>query len=139
MIKFKDFNFKLTVINELMYVQEILKPKFDIYEFVESYKIRKISIDNEGYTIIPEVKDYFENLELSKEYLLSLEEVYQDGGNEIYMQLCPFWSGEDDFFNIKKSDDVLLTPNLKKITLFYDEDEEILEQFRRKGIDANWL
>ena len=60
--EFQDINFKLCVIEELMYTKNLLTPKFDIYEFVENYKDRKIDIDEEGYDIIPEVLEYFKQI-----------------------------------------------------------------------------
>ena len=46
-LKFDTFNFKLAVIEVLMYEKELLTPKLDVYEFVKQYKLRKIDIDNE--------------------------------------------------------------------------------------------
>ena len=60
--KFKDFNFKLCVIQELMYQKCILTPKFDVWDFAKQYKARKINIEKEGYDIIPEVATYFKEL-----------------------------------------------------------------------------
>jgi len=51
---FKDFNFKLMVIQKLIYEMEILIPKFNVYDFAKNYKTRSINIDEEGYEIIPE-------------------------------------------------------------------------------------
>lgn len=136
---FKDFNFKLAVIQILMYEKELLKPKFDLYEFVKNHKERLIDIEEEGYEIIPEIKKYFENLEISPDLLSQIEEIYQDGGNEIYLQVVRFWDGEDDLFNITATDDLKLLPNLKKITLFYDDDEIMVDTFIDKGIDAEYL
>ncbi len=138
-IKFKDLNFKLAVIQELMYNQCLIEPEFDVYEFVESYNKRKIDIDEEGYDPIPEVLKYFEDFEISEELAKNIEELCTDGGDEIYLQVCPFWDGEDDAFNIKIADDAVHFPNLKKVTLFYDEDQSILEKFKSKGIEAEWL
>ncbi len=138
-VRFKDFNFKLAVIQKLMYEQNVLGPHFDVYEFTRSYPARQIDIDQEGYDIIPEVRQYFEQLEIPASVLLDIEEIYQDGGDDIYMQLCPFWDGEDDIFNIQSADDVALLPNLKAVTLFYDGDDRILQEFQRRGIAAEWL
>ena len=137
--KFVDFNFKLAVIQVLMYEQAILTPPFDVYEFAKNYSSRQINIDEEGYEIIPEVKEYFEQLEIPTEALLNVEEICQYGSNEIYLQLCPFWDGEDDIFDIYSTDDIKLLPNLKAVALFYTDDEKLLEQFREKGITAEWI
>ena len=59
-VRFKDFNFKLAVIQRLMYEQSALVPRFDVYAFAKSYTARQIDIDDEGYDIIPKVRQYFE-------------------------------------------------------------------------------
>jgi len=138
-IKFKDFNFKLAVVQVLMYEKELLEPKFDLYDFVEKYEDRKIEIEEEGYEIIPEAKKYFEDLVIPSELLIQIDKIEQDGGNEIYFQLIPFWDGEDDAFNIKSTDDLKLLPNLKKIILFYDDAQKMIGEFASKGIEAKYL
>mgnify|MGYP001760148233 FL=1 len=136
---FQDINFKLCVIQELMYNQNLIEPQFDIYQFAENHKDRKIDIDDEGYEIIPEALNYFKELEIPTELLTNVTEIYQDGGNDIYMQICPFWSGEDDQFNINETADVSLLPNLKKMTIFYGEDKTILDKLKEKNINAEYL
>lgn len=138
-VQFQDFNFKLAVIERLMYQQGVLTPRFDVYDFVAAYTARQIDIEEEGYDIIPEVRAYFEQLEIPAELLSSIEAINQDGGDYIYAQLYPFWDGEDDIFNIQSAEDAALLPNLKSVTLFYDDDARILEEFRQRGIAAEWL
>ncbi len=138
-IEFKDFNFKLAVINQLMYRKKLLSPAFDVYEFASLYQNRKIDIEEEGYDIIPEVKAYFEQLPISIRFAETITELYQDGGDEIYGQLCPFWDGEDDLFNIRSAEDASHFPLLRKVTLFYDKEGKILEAFRQKGISTDYL
>ena len=138
-VQFKDFNFKLAVIERLMYQRDLLTPRFNVYNFAVAYTERQIDIEEEGYDIIPEVRAYFEQLEIPVALLPLIEEIDMDGGDEIYGQLCPFWDGEDDIFNIQSAEDAVLLPNLKSVTLFYDEDERILEEFRQRGIAAQWL
>jgi hypothetical protein len=137
--KFKDFNFKLAVIQVLMYDKELLKPKFDLYDFVDNYKERKIDTEQEGYEIIPEVKKYFEELEIPADLISLVDKLYQDGGDEIYMQLSPFWGGEDERFNITSTDDLKLLPNLKQVTLLYDDDEKMVNEFAEKGIESEYI
>jgi hypothetical protein len=113
---FKNFNFKLTVIEELMYTKKLLKPEFDVYDFARDYAKREIDVDSEGYEIIPEVKKYFQNMEIAKEMAREIEILDLDGGNKVYGQLCPFWDGEDDLFTIKNiaEDELKQFQNLKK-------------------------
>ncbi len=138
-VQFKDFNFKLAVIERLMYERDLLTPRFDVYDFAAAYTERQIDIEEEGYDIIPEVRAYFEQLEIPAELLPLIEEIDMDGGDEIYGQLCPFWDGEDETFDIRSTEDAALLPNLKSVTLFYTGDERILEEFRQRGIAAEWL
>jgi hypothetical protein len=137
--RFKDFNVKLAVIQKLMYEDDVLTPRFDVYAFAEHYPARRIDVEAEGYGVIPEVRAYFEALEIPASALRTIERLDQDGGDEIYLQLYPFWDGEDDVFNVRSAEDVALLPNLRVVTLFYDEDDGILEAFRRRGVAAQWL
>lgn len=137
-IEFTNFNFKLAIIEELMYNKELLTPKFDVYEFAELYSKREIDTYEDGYEPIPEIVEYFTALEIDKKFADQVTEIYQDGGNEIYMQVTPQWDGEDDMFNIQSFEDVKYFPNLKKMTLFCT-DEKIFEELKAKGIDAEPL
>lgn len=51
------------------------------------------------------------------------------------MNIIPYWDGEDDFFNIENYEDIKHFPNLKKMTLF-SNDQNVYEELRAKGIDA---
>jgi hypothetical protein len=137
-LRFKNFNFKLAIIEELMYTKEILKPKFDVHGFVENYEKREIDIDSEGYEIIPEVKKYFQNLEVSVEVASEVETLDGDGGNEIYLQLCPFWDGEDDLFTIEKIDEDELKQftNLRRINnALLDNNDKINKLLKKYNVE----
>ena len=143
-LNFKELNFKLSVINELMYVQGVLQPKLDVYEFIEKKRNLTSSeaydiIEEKGYEIIPEVLEYFKNLELNSEMVENIEELNMDGGDEIYGQIIPFWDGEDEEFSVNSAVDSTLLPNLKRISLLYSENDSLLEEFQEKGIEADWL
>ena len=109
-----------------------------VYEFAKRYKKRTIDIDKEGYEIIPEVRDFFAHYPISAEMLDDVEALGQDRG-DIYLQVCPLWDGEDDQFNIKSAADASLLPNLKRVTLFYDDDPSVLAAFKKKKIEARFL
>lgn len=134
-IEFTDFNFKLAIIEELMYIKELIQPKFDIFEFVDSYEEREIDVEKEGYDPIPEAIEYFKELEIDKKFATEITQIYQDGGNDIYMNIIPYWDGEDDSFNIEVYDDIKHFPNLKKMTLF-SNDDKVYEELKLQGIDA---
>ena len=116
-LQFKSFNFKLAVVQELMYVQEVLKPKFDVYDFCENYTERDIDPEDYYFEVIPEVKKWFMDLSIPASLAALVTELYFDGGNEVYAQLIPFWDGEDDVFDIESltEEDIRQLPNLKTI------------------------
>jgi hypothetical protein len=138
-LQFVDLNFKLAIAQVLMYDMGLLIPKFNIWQFASTYSQRTIDIDEEGYDIIPEALAWFEALTIPAELAAEVTEIYQDGGNEIYMQICPFWSGESDIFNMHSAEDAAQFPNLKKVTLFYGEPSWMLERFSALGIFAEYL
>ena len=137
-IKFSDFGFKLSIIQELMYHKELIQPKFDLFEFVKWYTKREIDLEKEGYEPIPEVTQYFKDLPIPKKYAAEITEIYQDGGNAIYMQLLRFGEGWEDYWNIETIEDVKQFPNLKKAVLCYAENT-IVEEMNAIGIKAEWL
>lgn len=137
-VKFEnDFNFKLMVIQRLMYHDELLLPKFDVYEFASNYKERNIDLDEIDYTVIPEVKAYFEALEIPLPLLWDIKELRASGGDEIYHQCIPHWDGEDDVFDVQSAADVIHFPNLKKITIM-GRNKEVVKFLRDKKIKVSY-
>ena len=136
-LQFKSFNFKLAVVQELMYVQEVLKPKFDVYDFCENYTERDIDPEEYYFEVIPEVKKWFQDLPIPASLAPLVTELYFDGGNEIYAQLIPFWDGEDDVFDIESltEEDISQVPNLKTIDgTAILMSEEVKDLCKSKGI-----
>ena len=138
LIEFSDFGFKLSIIQELMYNKELIQPKFDLFEFVVWYTKRDIDLEEEGYEPIPEVTQYFKDLPIPKKYASAITEIYQDGGNDIYMQLLRFGEGWEDYWDIEFIDDVKQFPNLKKAVLCYAKNN-IVDEMNKIGIKAEWI
>lgn len=121
---FKDFHFKLLVIEELMYRQKVLKPIFNIHKFAEEYTKREISVEEDGYEPIAEALKYFKQLDISEDKLNLVIELQQDGGvdggAEFMNHVWPFWDPGcgDEVLPVsnKAISDLDLVPNLKKIT-----------------------
>ena len=97
-LQFDNFNFKLAIIQELMYDINVLQPEFDIYEFAKEYKGEEI--DTESETVIEPALDYFKNLQIPKSLAKEVGAFYMDGGNEVYMNIIPQWDGEDGYFDL---------------------------------------
>lgn len=133
---FTDFNFKLMVVQSLMYDKELLLPKFDVWEFAKNYKARKIDVEDEGYDMIPEVKQYFEDLEIPKILLEEIDEL--NGGMSVYQEISPLWGGEDDYYDVMSVKDAKQLPNLKKVQFDCLGKKSLLGQLERMGIEASY-
>lgn len=140
-LAFKDFGFKLAVINHLMYKNNSITPQVRAEQLIEA--ARNLSegegeevIEEEGYEMIPEVKAYFEQLEITEDMVEGITVLRSDGGDEIYLEIIPFWDGEDDVYDVKSADDVQLLPNLKKAKLLVDSsDEQLKKEFEALGVE----
>lgn len=121
--RFKDFGLKLMVIEELMYVQKRLLPVFDIWAFAKEWTRREISVEDDGYDIIPEARTYFKNLAIPDELLAHVEVLTQksgiDGSGGVICQIMPFWdpgAGDEPVPVTNKAvADLDLLPNLRCI------------------------
>jgi len=138
-LQFDNFNFKLAIIQELMYDLNVLQPEFDIYEFAKEYKGEEI--DTESETVIEPALEYFKNLQIPKSLAKEVGSFYMDGGNEVYMNIIPLWDGEDGYFDLN---DVSLTelrqfPNLTEATILTDDFDKIKKIFDAAGIKVELL
>jgi hypothetical protein len=144
-LNFKDLAFKLAVVNHLMYERKLLGDPLRAEAYLE--KVRGLKegeaydvIEEEGYEIIPEIKQYFEELEITEEMVQDIRKLESDGGDEIYLEIIPFWDGEDDVFDVKSAEDVDLLPNLKSAVLLFDfPGDELIAAFKAKGVELEHL
>jgi len=135
-INFKDLNFKLLVLDELMYEKKLLQPEFDIYEFAEQYQ--QGDIDTTSEEPVKAVLNYFSKYPIEKRFASEITELIQNG-NDIYMNIAPQWDGEDGVFDIKTAEDAKQFPNLKKVTITSDRFSKLSKQFEKFGIKAEQL
>ena len=138
-LAFKNLNFKLVIVEELMYNQHLIEPVFDVYDFAKDYARREIDIDSDGYEIIPEVQKWFKDLPVDAALAEKVETLYLDGGNQIYGQICPFWDGEDGMYDIKTitPEELAQFPNLKTIeTQGIDLSPKVRKLLKEYGIEV---
>ena len=140
-LKFDNFNFKLCIIQVLMYEKKLLKPVFDIYEFAKCYPPREINIDEEGYEPIKPAVEYFKKLEIPASLASEIEEIVMDGGNDIYGQIFPFWDGEDGYFDLKRVSDAELSQfaDLKSMKLMNSPEnlsKTLINRLKKHGIEV---
>ncbi len=138
MAKFKDLNFKLAVIEQLMYRKKLLLPIFDLKAFVGTEKWSKIDRAKHPSKAVAGTKKYLKDLEIPEE-LLAQVEILDQNYHTVYHQITPFWDGQGDEFNITSTEDIKLLPNLKQVILLYDREQNLAGEFIAKGIDARYL
>ncbi|MGW4028744.1 DUF6892 domain-containing protein [Streptomyces sp. NPDC004838] len=119
MVEFRDFNFKLVVIDELMYRRRVLTPAYDLGERMLARGIdipAVYVVQNElDEDVLDESRAFFEELEISDELLAGVDKLCFDAGLDIYWHCAPAWDGEDDLFDVRSLDDLALLPNLRRI------------------------
>ena len=100
-----------------------------------------MDIDTESMEIIQPALDHFEKLQIPKEYAQHVQEIYMDGGNEIYMNLIPQWDGEDDSFDLNEVSlkELQQFPNLKQATIISSNFEHVKETFDKQGVQVKLL
>ena len=79
---FDTFNFKLAVIQELMYNQEVLKPYFDIYDYMI---FKKAHWNLETDKNVRAAVSFFKELPIPASLAGLVKEINMDGSDEIYM------------------------------------------------------
>ena len=138
-LHFDNINFKLAIIQVLMYDLEVLKPVFNIFDFAE--EASELNIDTESMEIIQPALDYMINLPIPKKYAEQVQEIDMDGGNEIYMNLIPQWDGEDETFDLNEVsvEELKQFPNLEEATIMSSNFEQVKAVFEEAGIDVELL
>lgn len=138
-LHFDTLNFKLAIIQVLMYDLHLLKPEFDLYDFAEQYQGEKIDTDSD--TIIEPALNFFKEMEIPKNLAPCVEMLYMDGGNDLYMNIIPQWDGEDDSFDLNEITlaELQQFPNLKKATLMSSDFNKVKEVFDALNIEAELL
>jgi hypothetical protein len=103
-----------------MYRQQVLTPAFDLDKSMLARGIDNPAVyvlENElDEVVLDESRTYFEGLEIGDELLACVEELCFDAGLDIYWHCAPAWDGEDDLFDVRSLDDLVLLPNLRRVT-----------------------
>lgn len=127
---FEDFGFKLVVINSLLEKETSFSNKLE--EMNEKY----VAVyEGDGFECIPEMVEFFENLNLTKEDLALVKELCFDGGEEIYFMIMPEYDGESDEFDVKSIGGFEKLPNLRQVEYIAMYSEELIDEFKEKGIE----
>ena len=133
-LHFDTLNFRLAIIQVLMYDLHLLKPEFDIYDFADHYEGEKIDTDSD--IIIEPAMNFFKEMEIPKNFAPYVEMLYMDGGNDVYMNIIPQWDGEDDSFDLNEItlEELQQFPNLKKAIIMSSNFDKVKEVFEAANI-----
>ena len=128
---FKDFGFKLVVIESL------LDKETSFGQTLEEMKNKyEDSYEWGTYTCIPEMVSFIEGLELTDDDLAQATSLVFDGGSRIYCYLMPDWDGESDEFDVHSVEDSVLLPNLREVEYVAMCDEALMDEMRSRGVDV---
>ncbi len=110
-----NFNLKLSIIaclNERgLY--------FEAAELIKNELYGTLAFNNLDYdAIIPEIKRYYQKLELEQNHLDSIIEFNPSASNKCYNLLVKEWNGEDDIFDLKSLSGIEMLSNLKVFNPF---------------------
>lgn len=102
----QDFNSRLLVLEELCYGLELLPP----YERPEPSEPAGAEPWNERDEA---ACAYYRGLEITPEMLAQVKHLLWDGGNSVFLDVAPFWDGEDDRFDIEDWSEIAALPALE--------------------------
>ncbi|WP_249123504.1 MULTISPECIES: hypothetical protein [unclassified Bradyrhizobium] len=124
---FIDVNFKLAVLSSLLDAKAI---DLGTPQQLAAHALgRPVDLDDEGYALIPQARDYLARYPLTEDLLAAVERLEFDGGATIYPYVQYFWDGEDDTFTIGDIAGIEKCPNLTELRIISMID----------GIDARQL
>ncbi len=139
MADFQDFNFKLLVIEKLMYTDGTLTPRFRLADLLRA---RGLGDDPWTYAyeqglshqMVPEARVHFESLEIGDELLATVDELVVDGGLRVYQECAPVWDGEDDLFDVVSPADLDLLPRLARVVSTVALAKELRDALAGRGV-----
>ncbi len=137
-LHFDHLNFKLAVVQVLMYEKELLGPKFDIWEFTKGCMCRTLGLEEEDAGPLPEVLRWFERLPVPAGLAGAVTELHMDGEDRIYSQIWPGWDGDDECFDLNGVTEAELRqfPALERMTVMTSRPEAVLPVLEQCGIEA---
>ncbi len=129
---FPDFGFKLVVLEALLESGSFVS---DLENLKSQENISNRLSGEQAYgETIPEMENYFRSLTFTKDDLLQVKKLCFDGGNDIYHLITPFWSGEDDQFDILSVDGFEELENLEIVLDISMISDDQIDRLRTAGI-----
>lgn len=124
---FKDFNFKLVVLNSLLDKETSFSERLE----------EAINLSNEcEEDINMEVLEFFQDVRLTEKDLESVTELVFDAGEDIYFLIYPEWDGEDDIFDVKYLGGIEKLVNLKEVEYISLASDQLIKEIEERGINV---
>jgi len=133
-LTFSDFGLKLQVIEELMYRQSKLKPKFELPDFANWLPDRLIDLAEERVGVIEEARAFFEALPVPSRFAYDVKTLTINPLAEVLREIYPAFDGTTHEFDVKSLDDLAQFPYLKKVALAFSQDATGVEALEARGI-----
>ena len=130
---FPDYGFKLVILNALLDANAVFLEELEKIKSIPSIS-RRLAGEEAYGEIIPEMDNFFRSLEICEDDLLKITTLWFDGGNDIYHLIRPFWSGEDDDFDILSVDGFEHLKNLESVHNHAMISDEQISRLEKAGI-----
>lgn len=132
-LRFDNLNFKLAVLQQLIFEKKVFKPEYDFGDFYEEAYGDDADYDEASEKYAQRALYYFTHLPVPRECAKYITEINATIDNEIYYEIYPEWTGEDIFYiNRISQQEVSQFPKLRYITFWYMSDcvDELKKQMR---------
>ncbi|TBN56487.1 hypothetical protein EYE40_03210 [Glaciihabitans arcticus] len=126
-LSFADFGVKLQVIEELMFRQSKLKPRFELEDFANWFPDRLIDAATE--TDIPEVRAYFEALPIPSRFAYDVKSLTAAPDAAVLHELRA-----TSPVPLSSLDDLAQLPYLKKVVLAFSQDASGVQALEARGV-----
>lgn len=129
---FKDFNFKLVVINSLLDKETSFGEELERLENEYNEENEDFEIDEMNTSIL----EFLQELTLTQEDLNEVTELVFDGGEDIYFMIYPDWDGEDDIFDVTSVEGIEKLNNLSEVIYVSMASEDVINEIEAMGIEV---
>lgn len=136
-LRFDNLNFKLAVLQHLIFEKKVFSPNYDFGDFEEMYYQEDLSMEECDEAVeqyVQHALQYFTYLNVPADLAKHVTELQIDAGDDIYYEINPEWCGEDGMFDVDKISDREISqfPKLKRISFWYMSNnvEELKKQLK---------
>ncbi|MGL5259902.1 MAG: DUF6892 domain-containing protein [Lachnospiraceae bacterium] len=132
-LQFDNLNFKLAVLQQLIFEKKVFKPEYDFGDFYEEVYNDDANYDEVIEKYAQRALFYFTNLSIPGKYAKYITEINATIDDEIYYEIYPEWTGENFFYINRISErEVSQFPKLRYITFLYMSDyvDELKKQMK---------